>query len=316
MRTLAISAAAALAAAALRAAEGGETVSILETVDVRTGARTVVRTFDRLVEAPNWTRDGRHLVYNSGGRLWRVPAGGGEEEGVDTGFCTKCNNDHVLSADGRSVAVSHDERGWGQSQVYVIPLDGSAKPRLVTPETRCYLHGWSPDGTTFAYCAMREADPKGDVYTIAEGTPERRLTTAEGLDDGPEFSPDGRHIWFCSVRSGLMQVWRMKADGSEQTQMTFEAERNCWFPHVSPDGRQVVYIAYRKGDLEPGQHLAGKDVELRVMPAEGGEGRTIARLYGGQGTINVNSWSPDSAKVAFVSYVRPAAKKPAPCSGD
>ena len=179
----------------------------LETVDVKTGARTVVKPFARKIEAPNWTRDGRHLVYNSGGRLWRVPAAGGEEEPVDTGFCTRCNNDHVLSFDGRYVAVSHDEKGWGQSQVYVIPFDGSAGPRLVTPNTRCYLHGWSPDGKTFAYCAMRDADPKGDVYTIpAEGGEETRLTDAPGLDDGPEYSPDGRHIWFCSMRSGLMQI--------------------------------------------------------------------------------------------------------------
>ena len=277
----------------------------LETVDVKTGARTVVKSFARKIEAPNWTRDGRHLIYNSGGRLWRVPAAGGEEEPVDTGFCTRCNNDHVLSFDGKYVAVSHDEKGWGQSQVYVIPLDGSAAPRLVTPNTRCYLHGWSPDGKTFVYCAMRDADPKGDVYSISsEGGEETRLTEAPGLDDGPEYSPDGRHIWFCSVRSGLMQIWRMKSDGTEQTQMTDEKERNCWFPHVSPDGRLVAYIAYRKGDLKPGEHLAGKHVELRVMPAEGGEARTVAKLYGGQGTINVNSWSPDSCKIAFVSFVR------------
>lgn len=281
---------------------GGQ-VCALETVDVDTGKRTVVKTFDHKIEAPNWSRDGKSLIFNSDGRLWRIPVGGGEVERIDTGFCTKCNNDHVLSQDGKSIAVSHDEKGAGQSQVYVIPFDGSAPPRLITPNTRCYLHGWSPDGKSFVYCAMRPADPKGDVYAItSDGGEEVRLTTAPGLDDGPEYAPDGRHIWFCSVRSGLMQLWRMKADGSEQTQMTDERERNCWFPHVSPDGRRVVYLAYRKGDLEPGEHLAGKHVELRVMSASGGEGRTFAKLFGGQGTINVNSWSPDSSKVAFVSF--------------
>jgi Tol biopolymer transport system component len=164
-----------------------------------------------------------------------------------------------------------------------------------------YLHGWSPDGKQLAYCAERNGNY--DVYVIpAEGGEEVRLTTAEGLDDGPEYSPCGNYIWFNSVRSGLMQVWRMKADGSEQTQLTFDDTRNAWFPHISPDGKQVVYIAYYKGDLKPNEHLANKNVELRIMPAGGGETRTLAKLFGGQGTINVNSWSPDSKKIAFVSY--------------
>ena len=99
-----------------------------------------------------------------------------------------------------------------------------------------------------------------------------------------------------------MQLWRMKADGSEQEQMTFDEDRNAWFGHVSPDGKQVVYITYKKGDLEPNQHLANKNVELRLMPASGGTPKTIVQLFGGQGTINVNSWSPDSKRFAFVSY--------------
>ena len=122
------------------------------------------------------------------------------------------------------------------------------------------------------------------------------------MDDGPEYSPDGKYIWFNSVRSGLMQAWRMKADGSEQTQMTFNENLNSWFPHVSPDGKQVVLIAYYKGDLKPGEHLANKNVILRIMPAEGGEPKTLFKLFGGQGTINVNSWAPDSKRFAFVSY--------------
>ena len=171
----------------------------------------------------------------------------------------------------------------------------------MTPLGPSYLHGWSPDGQQLAYCAERNGNY--DVYVIpAEGGEETRLTTAEGLDDGPEYSPCGNYIWFNSVRTGLMQLWRMKRDGSEQTQMTFDETRNSWFPHVSPDGKHVLFITYRKGDLEPGEHLPNKHVELRLMPAEGGEPRTLIKLFGGQGTINVNSWAPDSRHVAFVSY--------------
>ena len=260
-----------------------------------------MKEFPYLIEAPNWTVDGAWLIYNSGGKLYRLsPQNPGEPEVIPTGFATRCNNDHVLSADGKGIAISHGTREDGRSRIYTLPIEGGT-PRLITPMGPSYLHGWSPDGKQLAYCAERNGNY--DVYVIpAEGGEEVRLTTAEGLDDGPEYSPCGNYIWFNSVRSGLMQVWRMKADGSEQTQLTFDDTRNAWFPHISPDGKQVVYIAYYKGDLKPNEHLANKNVELRIMPAGGGETRMLAKLFGGQGTINVNSWSPDSKKIAFVSY--------------
>ncbi|HIZ33121.1 MAG TPA: transporter [Candidatus Bacteroides merdigallinarum] len=283
-------------------AQTKQVTSLLEVLDITTGAHTVVKEFPYLIEAPNWSVDGRWLIYNSGGRIYRLPADGqGEPQEIQTGFVNRCNNDHVLSADGRSIAVSHATREDGQSRIYTLPLSGSDSPRLVTPLAPSYLHGWSPDGRQLAYCAERNGN--FDVYTIpVAGGEETRLTTAEDLDDGPEYSPCGRYIWFNSVRTGLMQVWRMKADGSEQTQMTFDEERNSWFPHVSPDGQWVIFIAYRKGDLKPNEHLPNKHVELRLMSAEGGEPRTLVKLFGGQGTINVNSWAPDSRRVAFVSY--------------
>jgi Tol biopolymer transport system component len=162
------------------------------------------------------------------------------------------------------------------------------------------LHGWSPDGKRLAYCAERGG--QYDIYTIAvEGGAETQLTNLPGLDDGPEYAPDGKTIWFNSTRTGLMQVWRMEVDGSNPMQMVNE-EANCWFPHVSADGKWVVYIAYGKNDVKPGDHPANKNVELRLAPAEGGVSKTIAKLFGGQGTINVNSWSPDNRTIAFVSY--------------
>lgn len=273
--------------------------SVLETVDVATGERTMRKRFDSLIEAPNWLPDGNTLLYNAGGSLWLFDLASGESWKMDTGSAARCNNDHVLSPDGRQVGLS-SAGPEGRSLVYVAPLSGG-EPRLVTPVGPSYLHGWSPDGTTLAYCAERGGE--FDIYTMpVEGGEETRLTDAPGLDDGPEYSPDGQHIWFNSVRSGLMQVWRMDADGQDQTRMTWDEESNCWFPHLSPDGKQVVYIAYKKGDVAPGDHPPCKHVEIRLMDADGENTRTLVRLFGGQGTLNVNSWSPDGTQLAFVSY--------------
>lgn len=272
--------------------------SILETINIETGERKVLATFDKLIEAPNWTRNDQ-LIYNSGGCIYSFDSATQESSLINSGFATSCNNDHVLSPDHNYIAVSHHTLEDDKSRIYTFPLKGG-NPTLITPMAPSYLHGWSPDGNTLAYCAERKG--QYDIYTIpAIGGVEKQLTDFEGLDDGPEYSPDGKHIWFNSTRSGLMQVWRMNADGSEQMQMTFE-ESNNWFPHVSPDGESVVYIAYRKGDVEPGDHPPNKDVELRLMSSDGGESRLLVKLFGGQGTINVNSWSPDSKQLAFVRY--------------
>lgn len=291
----------AVLAVGIAEAQQQQVTSVLEVCDASTGERTVVKEFPYLIEAPNWTVDGQWLIYNSGGKLYKLsPYHPGEPQQIESGYATRCNNDHVLSADGRQIAISHGTKEDGRSRIYTLSIAGGT-PRLITPMAPSYLHGWSPDGKQLAYCAERKGNY--DVYVIpADGGEEQRLTTAEGLDDGPEYAPDGEHIWFNSVRSGLMQVWRMKADGTDQTQMTFDETRNAWFPHVSPDGKQVVFLTYYKGDLEPGQHLANKNVELRIMPATGGESRLLVKLFGGQGTINVNSWAPDSRHFAFVSY--------------
>ncbi len=279
-----------------------EAYSYLETVDVATGERQVLAEFPYLIEAPNWTADGKSLVYNSRGKLYRFDLASHESTAIDTGYCVYCNNDHVLAPDGTGVAVSHQAAEDGQSRVYVIPYDGSG-PRLITPVAPSYLHGWSPDGKTLAYCGERNG--QFDIYTIpVGGGVETQLTDEPGLDDGPEYSPCGKYIWFNSTRSGLMQAWRMEADGRNPTQMTNDPEGNCWFPHVSPDGKLAAYIAYRRGDVAPNDHPADKDVELRVMNADGTGTRTLVKLFGGQGTLNVNSWAPDSKTFAFVSYKR------------
>jgi Tol biopolymer transport system component len=288
----------------MQAQQRNSVTSILEVLDVQKGERTVLKEFPYLIEAPNWSVDGKWIIYNSSGLIYKLAADGKGEVGlINTEYVVRCNNDHVLSTDGKSIAVSSSPSPTGgTSLIYTLPLEGGT-PKLITPWGPSYLHGWSPDGKTLAYCAFRSVAEGADIYTISvNGGEETRLTTAEGLDDGPEYSPDGKHIWFNSVRTGLMQVWRMNADGSEQTQMTFDETRNAWFPHVSPDGKQVIYITYHVGDLEPGQHLANYNVELWLMPATGGQPKRVAELFGGQGTINTNSWAPDSRHVAFVSY--------------
>ena len=269
--------------------------STLETIAIASRDRRALHHTPRHLEAPNWSPDGTYLLYNSQGRIWRYPLPGGPPAPLDTGFANRCNNDHGISPDGRQLAIS-DQSASGQSLIYVLPIDGGT-PRLVTELGPSYWHGWSPDGRTLVYCAERAGEY--DVYAIpAAGGAETRLTTAAGLDDGPEFSPDGRFIYLNSERSGRMQIWRMKPDGSEQTQITFD-EYNNWFPHPSPDGRWILFLSYGP---EVRGHPANQDVMLRLKPTDGGETQVLARLFGGQGTINVPSWSPDSRQVAFVSY--------------
>ncbi len=270
--------------------------STLETIAISSKDRKVVYTAKEHFEAPNWSRDGKYFLFNRGGRIVKLPVTGGTPETLETGFATRCNNDHGISPDGNWLAISDQSQEPRRSMIYVLPITGGT-PRRLTPLAPSYWHGWSPDGKTLAYCAERNGE--FDIYTMPiEGGEEKRLTTAKGLDDGPDYSPDGQYIYFNSERSGLMQIWRMKPDGSEQTQITSD-EYNNWFAHPSPDGKWLAFVTFEK-DVKG--HPANKDVSLRLMPAGGGEIQVLARLFGGQGTLNVPSWSPDSKQLAFVSY--------------
>lgn len=281
----------------------GQTASFLNILDTESGEVKVLHRFEGVIEAPNWLKKENVLLFNSGGRIYRYSIDTDTCERLDTGVCTSCNNDHVVSPDETMLGVSHmDTSGAFRSLIYVLPLEGG-EARLVTENSPSFLHGWSPDGNELAYCAFRiqETGMETDICTIdVNGGTEKRLTPG-GFNDGPEYSPDGQHIWFNSTRSGLMQVWRMNRDGSDQSMMSHE-DANCWFPHVSPDGKKVVYLVYRKGDLEPAEHLPGLFVRLCLMNADGSENRILLEFFGGQGSINVNSWSKDSRHLAFVSY--------------
>ena len=278
--------------------------SILEVFDIETGKSEVLDEFDSVIEAPNWSADGKFLTFNSEGCIYKYEIASGDVTEVPSYFVDNCNNDHVLAPDGTGLYVSHHTKEDGLSRIYKIFYDGRM-PELVTPLAPSYLHGITPDGKMLAYCAERNGEY--DIYTIpTAGGNETQLTTAFGLNDGPEYDCDGEYIWFNSVRTGRMQAWRMKADGSEQTQMTFDAHWNTWFPHISPDRTKVVMLAYHERDVRPGEHVPNKNVEIRLMTGSDKTGwsepRTILKLFGGQGTINVNSWAPDSKRFAYVRY--------------
>lgn len=277
--------------------------SVLTILDTGSGATEPVFVTDRLIEAPNWTPDGRSLIFNAGGQLWRIAASGGMPELIDTAPVEDLNNDHVLSPDGRRIYLSSND-----SHLYVVNIEGGVPRRVsnvhVTP-WRYYLHGLSPDERELAYVAIEGQGPEAprNIFAIpAAGGPDRRLTDFEQPSDGPEYSPDGAWIYFNSefgaAVEGHAQIFRMRPDGSGLEQLTID-ERVNWFPHVSPDGSTVAYLSYPPGTLG---HPADRDVIIRSMGPDGGVVRNLVAFHGGQGSINVNSWAPDSRRLAFVAY--------------
>ena len=272
--------------------------SSIEILDLADQNAKVIYQIPNSLQAPNWTLDGKSLIYNRDGILYNFDLATGTPKAINTGAANKNNNDHVISFDGKMLALSSGNGEKGASVGFTVPI-GGGEAKQITPTGPSYMHGWSPDGKYIVFCGERNGEY--DVYRIPSGGgPELKLTNAKGLDDGPEYSPDGKYIYFNSVRSGLMQVWRMRADGSEQTQITND-DFNNWFPHISPDGKWIVYITFLKDEVSPGDHPFYKHVYLRVMPAGGGPSKVVAYLYGGQGTINTPSWAPDSKHLAFVS---------------
>jgi Tol biopolymer transport system component len=272
--------------------------SAIEILDIDNGNSKIIYQIPKSLQAPNWTQDGKSLIYNRDGILYNFDLASGTPKPINTGIANKNNNDHVISFDGKMLAISSQNGEKGASVGFTVPI-GGGEAKQITPIGPSYMHGWSPDGKWIVFCGDRNNEY--DVYRIpSTGGPEERLTNTPGLDDGPEYSPDGKYIYFNSVRSGLMQVYRMKADGTEQTQLTND-DFNNWFPHISPDGKWIVYITFLKDEVAPGDHPFYKHVYLRIMPANGGPSKVVAYLYGGQGTINTPSWAPDSRHLAFVS---------------
>jgi Tol biopolymer transport system component len=273
--------------------------SHLELLEVASGKRDIIYSVPYSIQAPNWVPDGKHLVFNDyRGIMYQFDLNTKKPVKINTGSITNNNNDHVISFDGKMLGLSSNVRSLGGSIIYTVPIGGGV-PKQITPRGPSYLHGWSPDGKSLVFCGERNGE--FDVYKVpSAGGEEVRLTDSKGLDDGPEYTPDGKYIYFNSVRSGSMQIWRMKPDGSDPEQVTND-EFNNWFAHISPDGKWIVFISFLKEEVQPGIHPPYKHVYLRLMPFSGGSPKVIAYFYGGQGSINTPSWSPDSKRIAFVS---------------
>ncbi|MDR2963742.1 MAG: transporter [Bacteroidales bacterium] len=278
--------------------------SYIEIIDIHSKKREIFHTDSEIVEAPNWYKN-EFLLVNSGGLLYKIFFADGRKEQVNTGTAIRCNNDHGITWDGREIIISsHDSHNstplaWQTSKIYMLPIEGG-EPRLVTTANGSFWHGISPDDTTLIYTALR--NEQWDIYAISRnGGAETQLTNSPVQDDGSEFSPCGTYIYYNSYKSGFMEIWRMRADGSEQTQITHDATYSNWFPHLSPDGSNMVYICYLEDQQQA--HPFGKRVCLKLMDTNTGEITQLTdEFYGGQGTLNVNSWSPCATKLAFVRY--------------
>jgi TolB protein len=274
--------------------------STLQTIGIEDNFRRamVVATGAGRMEAPNWSRDGKMLIFNRDGHIWTIPAEGGAATILNTGAATNCTGSHGLSPDGKWLAISCGTSDKPDTRVYIIPSAGG-EPRLLTKNPSSYFHSWSPDGKTIAFTRPNYAGGGNILSILVKGGPETALTTGNGMSDDPDYSADGKWIYFNSDRAGgLMQIWRMRPDGTGAEQVTSD-DFNNWTPHPSPDGKSIGIVSYDKGVKG---HPANKDIALRILNVSDGKIRVLVNLVGGAGSDNVPNWAPDGTHLAFVSF--------------
>lgn len=273
-------------------------------VDATTGDDRIVFESDEiLLEAPNWAPEG--LLLNGGGLLWALDPDAADPALAEVPFPTvpTLNNDHVLVPGSDDILLSAND-----GQIYRAPRGGGEAIRLTDPADPFmhFLHGVDPDATLIAYTALAFVDGAAQHGGIRianiDGSMDRPITPGQ-VADGSEWSPDGQWIYLntehFSEAPGHAQIARMRVDGTELEQLTFD-ERVNWFPHFASDGETAVYLSY-----PPGTEGHPADLEVEVRLVRGGQWRhpeTVATLPGGQGTINVNSWAPDGSRFAYVDY--------------
>ena len=269
--------------------------SVLETISLKSRQRTTVYTTTENIEGAFWSADAEQIFFSERGLLTSVPAKGGQPRLHDAGL-NHLGGSLGYSPDKKQFVLTHYSGEHG-SRVYLVPVEGG-QPRLVTTNAPSWWHSCSPDGKTMLFVGLRHDNL--DIYSIpVQGGNETRLTTYPGIDDGPEFSTDGRHIFFNSDRSGRNQIWRMNADGTGPEQILHDRYHD-WYPHVSPDGKWITFLSYEEPEVKG--HPQHRPVLLRLLPTAGGQPEVLARLTGGQGTYDANAWSPDSSRIAFISF--------------
>jgi len=273
--------------------------STLQTIGIEENFRRalVVTTGPGRMEAPNWSKDGKTLIFNRDGKIWKVAAAGGEPLEVNTGVATKCTGSHGLSPDGKLLAISCSTPEKPETRIYIVPAEGG-EPKVLTQTAWSYFHGWSPDGKTIAF-TRPDHKGGGNIFVIpAEGGAEKALTSGSGISDDPDYSADGKWIYFNSDRGGSMQIWKMKPDGGGAEQVTNDEYGN-WTPHPSPDGQSVLILSYPKGVKG---HPTNTDISFRILNVADGKLRALVEVVGGAGSDNTPNWAPDGKHFGFVSF--------------
>ena len=279
--------------------------------DLHDGSSHLVYSEDSIWEAPNWSPDGKYLISNHNGAIYKLVLksdGTAEPQKLAIPADLSCNNDKALSPNGEQLAFSATPPGGKGSEVFVADATG-ANTKQMTTETPSYFHGWSPDSKTLAFVAQRNGSGQYDIYSMpAAGGPEKRLTSNVHQDDGPDYSPDGKWIYINSDRSGKEAIWRFPADGAgpndARAEMVVNDNLEDWFPHIAPDGKRMVYIGYPAGT--PTHNPRDVSIEIKAVQIDHDKvdamRSTLVKATGGQGTMNVNSWAPDSMRFAYVTY--------------